>query len=247
MKAILEHRISHTKLAWDRFERGMRIIVQLLFRSAGNSYPIRTFAADDSDLSNKVATLDQSGHLEIWDRRNGSKDCQGSFTLLINGPAAGEFTLFDRTKAYFVDQGKLVELTNFPEPDGITAAQWDSGRSRLALGYHSGKLKILRYDPASSGLKPIVEIPAHTAVVNSISWQGDKLATGSSDGTAKVWDLHLTSSFTQLIADLNRLSQFQINGNIDLSTIPGFDREQFFQLWQSRLRELDDREAKAKP
>ena len=80
---------------------------------------------------------------------------------------------------------------------------WNPQGTRLALGLRAGELRVMaRDDGPGCGLREILSLPAHAAAVTSVLWKGDLLATGSVDGSARIWNLTLDKQDESLFQKL---------------------------------------------
>jgi AAA-like domain/WD domain, G-beta repeat len=85
----------------------------------------------------------------------------------------------------------------------ISALAWNANSTRLAVGSSLGSVQVYnRRGSLDCDLTFLIEIPAHTASVTSIVWQGDLLSTGSSDGSARTWDLAFDDRRLTILKDL---------------------------------------------
>jgi WD40 repeat protein len=93
----------------------------------------------------------------------------------------------------------------------VSSMAWNAQGTRLALGLRAGELRVMAPEEGTEcGLREILSLPAHAAAVTSVVWKGDLLATGSIDGSARVWNLTLQKDdealFQKLRAQQNALS-----------------------------------------
>jgi WD40 repeat protein len=89
----------------------------------------------------------------------------------------------------------------------VTMISWNGDGTRLAVGFHDGTIRVLaRSGPEPCALDTLVELPAHDAAISTVTWhRGDVLASGAADGSARLWNLQLTSEDRTLLAALRRL------------------------------------------
>lgn len=104
--------------------------------------------------------------------------------------------------------GGLANLTKdkpcerLSQSRGISSLAWDSGSKRLAIGLSTGKVRVYQRTGGKNecDLSFLLELPAHGSSVSSLFWQDDLLFTGSSDGTARSWNLSLSESQLNILA-----------------------------------------------
>lgn len=77
---------------------------------------------------------------------------------------------------------KLCDLQEVS--DSVTSVSWSEKEQMLSIGTESGTVQI--WDAAAE--KKIVDLFGHTGRVGSMSWNGDKLCTGSRDRDILCWD-----------------------------------------------------------
>ena len=142
------------------------------------------FSADGSML----ATTGDDGTLKIWDPKTGDNLRTFSGTGAVWGPSFGASSL---VAAAWIDEGKVrvfdastgpsdraLDFIGMPptlSPDGrwLAVSNWDSDPEVLDVA--TGKVAFTLHDQATSS-----------------TWRGprtvDRIATGDTDGTAKIWD-----------------------------------------------------------
>jgi WD40 repeat protein len=82
---------------------------------------------------------------------------------------------------------------------------WSRSGALLAIGRRDGTIQILE-NVSSNQCQVVLTISAHAAAVTSVTWSRTLLATGSLDGSARLWNLSFDVAFRKLLSDLNAFS-----------------------------------------
>jgi hypothetical protein len=213
-----------------QFATGYKLMLFLLTRRFQGEYPVRQWAlsvnSDRPDDRNSVsaAALTESGRLLTW-QKPGPIGKQLSLTDRRTVGEGHEFTAITThplTQKIWAASNDSLGTLVFQEPPSfetcakltrasVSAMAWNSQGTRLALGLRAGELRVMARDGGPGcGLREILSLPAHAAAVTSVIWKGDLLASGSMDGSARVWNLTLDkddeSLFRKLRAQQDALS-----------------------------------------
>ncbi|BBM86217.1 eIF2A-related protein [Candidatus Uabimicrobium amorphum] len=141
--------------------------------------------------------------IDIWEISQSKTlvtiDCPSSVTSLSWSPDSNRIGFGSDYVAYIWNITPLQEVVDFdvrrkdiananPEVE-IFAIAWSSHQRHIACGYQDGIILIL---DANTG-KEIYRIEAHTTAVTSLQWNrdGDKIISGSRDGTVQMWRIPL--------------------------------------------------------
>jgi hypothetical protein len=108
---------------------------------------------------------------------------------------------------------------------GISVLSWDDNGTRLAVGTRDGEISVFRSSStetaaqpvsgtvragsnlSSCGLEPIIRVPAHSASVTTIVWEGVLLVSGSIDGSARVWNMAFQPNEEQILQTFHELQR----------------------------------------
>lgn len=189
----------------------IKLFAFLFFGRYAGDYPVYQFAvalvphtggqSEKRDL--EILSLTESGRLVRWSRPGPfGKQLSGLKELTVatgNAPARAIATNPATQKVWagandslgIVLGQKLVRVATSPAGVAISALSWNAGGSLLALGLRDGSLCIYQSRSGDPGpaLDLLVRIPGHLGAITALSWRGDVLASGSSDGAARLWDL----------------------------------------------------------
>jgi WD40 repeat protein len=209
---------------------GYKLVLFLVTRRFQGEYPVRQWALsvapdrpDDRD-GVQAAALTESGRLLTWEKP-GPIGRQLSLTdrrTVGEGYEFTSITTHPATQQIWAASNASLGTLVFGEPPSfqpcadlsrasVSAMAWNAQGTRLALGLRAGELRVMaREDGPGCGLREILSLPAHAAAVTSVIWKGDILATGSVDGSARIWNLTLDKQdellFQKLRAQKNALS-----------------------------------------
>lgn len=170
-----------------------------------------------------IVALTDAGRALLW-RRPGPFGKQlssvdkvavpGTYTAVATHPVTQEVWIAGASGGGPSGLG-IFELTSSVVPcrgiaDGlsVSAMVWNASGTRLALGLRDGSIRILTKAPGRGcgGTATEFDIPAHTTAVSTLSWYEDKLASGASDGTARLWKMPDGEEDRRLLTDVSRLS-----------------------------------------
>jgi hypothetical protein len=209
---------------------GYKLVLFLVTRRFQGEYPVRQWALSVGNdrpgdrNSVRAAALTESGRLLTWEKP-GPIGKQLSLTdrrTVGDGYEFTAITTHPRTQQVWAASYDSLGTLLFGDPPSfqpcskllratVSAMAWNAQGTRLALGLRTGDLRVMApEDGTGCGLREILSLPAHAAAVTSVIWKDDLLATGSVDGSARVWNLTLDKDdealFQKLRAQQDALS-----------------------------------------
>lgn len=209
---------------------GYKLVLFLLTRRFQGEYPVRQWALSvaqgrpDDRNGVQAAALTESGRLLTWEKPGpiGKQLALTERRTVGEGYEFTSITTHPLTQQIWAASNDSLGTLVFGEPPSfqpcaklsrasVSAMAWNPQGTRLALGLRAGELRVMaREDGPGCGLREILSLPAHATAVTSVIWKGDLLATGSVDGSARIWSLTLDkqdeSLFQKLRAQKNSLS-----------------------------------------
>jgi WD40 repeat protein len=209
---------------------GYKLVLFLVTRRFQGEYPVRQWALSvgndrpgDRD-SVRAAALTESGRLLTWEKPGpiGKQLALTDRRTVGDGYEFTAITTHPRTQQVWAATYGALGTLLFGDPPSfqpcskisratVSSMAWNAQGTRLALGLRAGDLRVMAPEEGTDcGLREILSLPAHAAAVTSVVWKGDLLATGSIDGSARVWNLTLQKDdealFQKLRAQQNALS-----------------------------------------
>jgi hypothetical protein len=154
-----------------------------------------------------VVALTDTGRVVLWQRPGpfgkqlASIDqvaAPGIFSAIATNPATQEIWMSGGTESNRIDVGTFdlssSRFVRCPQLSGwlpVSALAWNARGDRLALGFRDGSIRIITKMEQGGclGTATELDIPAHRTAVTSVLWHGDLLASGSSDGSARLWSM----------------------------------------------------------
>jgi hypothetical protein len=154
-----------------------------------------------------VVALTDTGRAVLWQRPGpfgkqlASIDqvaAPGIFSAIATNPATQEIWMSGGTESNRIDVGTFdlstSRFVSCPQLSGwlpVSALAWNARGDRLALGFRDGSIRIIAKMEQGGCRATVTEldIPAHRTTVTSVLWHGDVLASGSSDGSARLWSM----------------------------------------------------------
>jgi WD40 repeat protein len=251
-----------------QFGNSFKLLTFLAVHRYMGEYPVREFAvsvaphpgraSEKKDVT--VLALTESGRLIRWDspgligKQLGSLDqlCVGArnasgnlnldinFTAIATNPATQEVWAAAGNSFGKVHEREFLNLGSTPGLIGISAASWNSTGDMLALGLRNGSVLVYGLDPNNtpSGLTKVLSIPGHSSAITTVSWHGEMLATGSIDGGARLWTLHLMPADREMLRRLANNAQLDIrNSSTPANPVEAYDG--LIPLVKARLEQLD--------
>jgi WD40 repeat protein len=103
---------------------------------------------------------------------------------------------------------RFIPCNGVTDARAVSALAWNQRGDRLALGLQDGTIRVLTKSPATgcAGFSSELDIPAHTTVVTTVSWHDDVLASGSNDGSARLWTMPRDADDRALLSMLSELA-----------------------------------------
>ena len=117
---------------------------------------------------------------------------------------------FDLSSSRFVPCPELSDRLS------VSALAWNQRGDRLALGFRDGSVRVIaKTVPAGcQGTTRELDIPAHGTTVTTVSWHGDVLASGSSDGSARLWTMPRSAAERTLLSSVRAFAASPIGGSV---------------------------------
>jgi WD40 repeat protein len=181
--------------------------------------PLRRGEARRADVS--VVALTDSGRALLWNhpgpfgKQIGNLEGMslGTFTAIATNPASQEVWM---TGGFGVQRlggssrqpgicfGPLLTEV-VPE----SALAWNAQGTRLAIGFRDGTIRVMTKTAPGGcdGLSTMLLIAAHSTAITTLTWQGDLLASGASDGAARLWTMPRTADEQTLLDDVEALAK----------------------------------------
>lgn len=170
---------------------------------------------------------------EVWMARPPSADDPPRTAGSERATPEGDVGVFDMSRRRFAPCGSPTH--GLP----VSALAWNQRGDRLALGLRDGRVWVIAKRTASgcADMSREIDMPAHGTAVTTVSWHGDVLASGSSDGSARLWTMPRDTDGRQLLAILKELVDSSASSeNWPAEPTPGA----FQPLFQSLDRRLQD-------
>lgn len=214
MRVFRYSSFASNRLFKDRllqFGNAAKLVGFLMIHRYAGEYPVRQFSisvaphpgrqSEKEDLD--VVALTESGQLLRWvhpgpigkqlSRLDNLLIDTGSGTAraIATNPATQVVWAAVNDTFGIVRNRQFVKIGSAPNGATISAMSWNANGSLLAVGLRNGSLCI--YQPrdtsATSALDLVVRIPGHSSVLTTLTWSGSTLASGSTDGSARLWKL----------------------------------------------------------
>jgi WD40 repeat protein len=194
-----------------QFGNAAKLVGFLMIHRYAGEYPVRQFAisvaphsgrqSEKNDLD--VVALTESGRLLRWvhpgpigkqlSRLDDLLVDTGSATAraIATNPATQVVWAAANDSFGIVRNRQFVKIGAAPNGATISAMSWNANGSLLAVGLRNGSVCIYqtRDAGANSALDLVVKIPGHSSVLTTLAWSGSTLASGSTDGSARLWNL----------------------------------------------------------
>jgi WD40 repeat protein len=178
-----------------------------------------------------VVALTDTGRVVLWQRPGpfgkqlASVDqaaAPGIFSALATNPATQEVWMSRGTESNRTDVGtfdlslsRFVPCPELSDPLPVSALAWNERGDRLALGFRDGSVRIIAKtaQPGCQSATRELDIPAHRTAVTSVSWHGDLLASGSSDGSARLWTMPRGAADRTLLSSVRGVAASATGGS----------------------------------
>jgi len=209
------HKMSVFKDRFFQFGNATKLVSFLVAHRFKGDYAVREFALSmtrrpDQDTVGRrdlnVVALTEAGRVVLW-RRPGPFGKQlsgldhvslpGTFNAIATNPAtqevwiAGNSPLGGSAVGLFDMNSRFDPCENLADGISVSALGWNESGTRLAIGFRDGTVRVVTKTsaPKCAGVAQYITLPAHATQVTTVSWHGDVLATGSSDGSARLWTM----------------------------------------------------------
>lgn len=206
-----------------------KLLAFMMIRQFKGHYAVREFALSVAPHEGRSATrkdvtitaLTEADQLLIWRKPGPIGKQTGVEQLEVTGRYAAIVT-DPRTQAVWAAQiltpGVNIGILTTTRPARFTVCEalsstrsvthmaWDAAGRRLAIGFQDGTVRVMeRRSQEPCDFSSPIDVPAHTAAVTTVSWHDQVLASGASDGSARLWNFSWSGDDRQLLDAIQRL------------------------------------------